>query len=1375
MKKFMFVLMALMIAGVFYACSEDDNPAGSEEEKAPVYVNEGPIGNNGGTVKIEDESNPLNGSYVKIPKGVMNFEENISIGITNESVFPDDTTAVVVKFGPEGMTFDEPVEIAVPFPEGSTPDNLNLYYFDADSGNVEQLSITEIDMENRLIKATTDHFSYYTASDNGIGANIENLDMNGKVGVRFNIPNIYIIRLWGIVRPYFSNYLENSYFDKVYVNYYVSLCKGFWGDDLERKEFGIVIDKNFYGLYSVAYYMNGAENPPVLVKHNIEFEDLQKWIDGSAIVTKFDTNISSGSDYYTKVKLQLRSGNGQTFFDNLTGIYKFSNREDRKEIGKMPDFNKDMNNNGIDDDFEKDYNTNNPPSLTITSPKNNSSVEQGESITISVNADDTDGISYVSFKAGTRIKADYKAPYELIVNTSSLSPGLNTIEVTATDKLGLKTNKTVKVNIATPQDTPPACTIISPKSGASYTVGTKLDIKVNAGDSETSVSMVKFYINGKETARDNNAPYLYSWNTASISAGSYAIKVRAVDTKGRYTDKVVNVKLNKPDNKFPECKITSPVDLASFEAGDGVSLQAQATDADGKISYVKFTVSKNGTQVYSGVDKTADSQNKFRVNWSTGNIDAGSYSLKATAYDNHNATKSDEIDITFKGGAAEKEIKVTSPASGTVWEAGKAHTIKWTDNFSENVRIELYSYHVGSSYTGYLLQDIITESTESDGSYIWESGANLAEGSRYKIRIYSVKTYGASDFSDDFTIKKGDTEVKPGEMVLVEAGTFQMGGKDGDSDEWPVHSVTISKDFYIGKYEVTQKEYEFIMGENPSQHYSVGYNYPVYYVSWQEAVKYCNKLSEKEGLDLCYTINGTNVSCDFTKNGYRLPTEAEWEFAARGGNKSEGYKYSGSNDPDAVAWYNANSDNKTHLVGGKLPNEVGAYDMSGNVWEWSWDWYDRYNDSPATDPTGPTTGTERSIRGGGIGLNSSHAHSTSRSYLEPNGAHPFTGFRIARSEDSGNSNTPPTASFNLSPSTGTTSTNFSFDASGCNDAEDSNSDLEVRWDFDGDDSWDTNYSTEKTATYKYSSTGSYTVKLEVKDSEGLTDTVEKSVSVTDGNIIPGEMVLVESGTFQMGDTFGDGYSNEKPVHSVTISKDFYIGKYEVTHAEYIDFLNAIGCDANGSYNGNELIDMSSSYCAVSHNGSFYFEGSSKADDENCPVIEVTWYGAVEYANFMSSSNGKEPCYAIDGTNISCDFTKNGYRLPTEAEWEFAARGGNKSEGYKYSGSDDPDAVAWYGSNSGFKTHPVGGKLPNEIGAYDMSGNVWEWCQDWYSSSYYSSSPDTDPTGPVSGSYRAGRGGSWDNGAGSIRSAHRYGNDPDYSSHVTGFRLLRTAE
>ena len=196
-------------------------------------------------------------------------------------------------------------------------------------------------------------------------------------------------------------------------------------------------------------------------------------------------------------------------------------------------------------------------------------------------------------------------------------------------------------------------------------------------------------------------------------------------------------------------------------------------------------------------------------------------------------------------------------------------------------------------------------------------------------------------------------------MVQVVGGTFQMGatpeqGSEAKDDEKPAHSVTLSE-FWIGETEVTQALWYAVMGQKPTSSgsqwessYGLGDNYPAYYVSWQNCKTFISKLNQLTGMS------------------FRLPTEAEWEFAARGGNASQGYKYAGSNTIGDVAWNASNSNDKTHPVAWKAPNELGLYDMSGNVYEWCQDWYidSYYSSSPQTNPTGPSSGSSRVTRGG---------------------------------------------------------------------------------------------------------------------------------------------------------------------------------------------------------------------------------------------------------------------------------------------------------------------------------------------------------------------------------------------------------------------------
>ncbi len=215
------------------------------------------------------------------------------------------------------------------------------------------------------------------------------------------------------------------------------------------------------------------------------------------------------------------------------------------------------------------------------------------------------------------------------------------------------------------------------------------------------------------------------------------------------------------------------------------------------------------------------------------------------------------------------------------------------------------------------------------------------------------------------------------DMVLVPSGIFSMGNNAGlFGDEKPAHSVVLDS-FYIGKYEVTQALWKDIMNANPSL--DKGDSLPVENITWLEVQNFLTKLNEKTGLN------------------YRLPTEAEWEFAARGGNQNHDYTYCGSNNALDVAWHKVNSGNKTHPVGLKNGNELGIYDMSGNVWEWCSDWYGStyYSTSPQSNPKGPASGDQKITRGGSFSSDSTNIRNTCRFFALPNSGGVFIGFRLA--------------------------------------------------------------------------------------------------------------------------------------------------------------------------------------------------------------------------------------------------------------------------------------------------------------------------------------------------------------------------------------------
>jgi formylglycine-generating enzyme required for sulfatase activity len=465
------------------------------------------------------------------------------------------------------------------------------------------------------------------------------------------------------------------------------------------------------------------------------------------------------------------------------------------------------------------------------------------------------------------------------------------------------------------------------------------------------------------------------------------------------------------------------------------------------------------------------------------------------------------------------------------------------------------------------------------------------------------------------------------DMVFVQGGTFMMGAT-GELE------VTLG-DFYIGKYLVTKKQWYAVMGcskpltekqtdDLSLPHYDYNYDHSI-----QKFIKKLNSMTGKQ---------------------YRLPTAAEWEYAARGGADSRGFKYAGSNNIDEVAWYEDNSGDKTHHV----PNELGIYDMGGDTLEWV-----IFEDM--TNPTGSAGRYQFSHRGDGFP-----------------GFHgqPSAGIRLVLS-----GLRPPRQSLER----------HGFPA------------------------------IHQPESHELLQTSIIPPPIEPQTSQATSssDFCDTNVDI--------EMVFVQSGTFMMGGTSEQGdewRDNEKPVHEVALT-DFYIGKYPVTQKQWV---------------------------AVMGSNPSKFTG-----DLSRPVEKVNWYDTQAFIKNLNSMTGKQ------------------YRLPTEAEWEYAARGGAGSRGFKYAGSNNIDVVAWYDGNSGGETYPVGFNVPNELGIYDMSGNVWEWVNDWYGR--YTKGATTNPTGPAIGPMTKGdcgsvvvRGGSWSRDARNCRVSRRNRSAPGHRYINLGFRL-----
>jgi len=540
-------------------------------------------------------------------------------------------------------------------------------------------------------------------------------------------------------------------------------------------------------------------------------------------------------------------------------------------------------------------------------------------------------------------------------------------------------------------------------------------------------------------------------------------------------------------------------------------------------------------------------------------------------------------------------------------------------------------------------------------------------------------------------------------MVPVEGGTFMMGACDEDTDvldsERPAHKVSLSN-FQIGETEVSQALWQAVMGSNPSN-FSGNPNRPVERVSWYNCQVFIAKLNQLTGMN------------------FRLPTEAEWEFAACGGTKSKGYKYAGSNVINDVAWYKVNAsdmgstslDYGPHSVGTKQANELGIYDMSGNVWEWCQDWYGDYSGESQINPIGPVSGTYRVARGGGWFNEAWECRVSRRTSSVPNHMEIADGLRLALDPDNSSkfrlSNTVVTVLVGESKTVEILNGNGIYTIACGTDYTSST--------ISGNSLTVTGTNEGTTTIYVTdTSTGATTVLTVIVEKPEIQDETFTVKGVTF------KMIAVEGGSFMMGATSeqgSDAFDNERPVHEVTLSS-YSIGETEVTQALWLEVMGS-----NPSH----------------------FTGNLKR-----PVEKISWNDCQVFIAKLNELTGRN------------------FRLPTEAEWEFAARGGNCSQGFKYSGSNNFDDVAWYNGNSSLSTHQVATKFPNELGLYDMSGNVCEWCQDLFGS--YGSDAETNPVGPVSGTSRVLRGGCWDFYTKYCRVSWRYSENQYPSNYHYGLRL-----
>lgn len=367
-------------------------------------------------------------------------------------------------------------------------------------------------------------------------------------------------------------------------------------------------------------------------------------------------------------------------------------------------------------------------------------------------------------------------------------------------------------------------------------------------------------------------------------------------------------------------------------------------------------------------------------------------------------------------------------------------------------------------------------------------------------------------------------------------------------------------------------------------------------------------------------------------------------------------------------------------------------------------------------------------------------------------------------------NKAPVSKINALLRVATTLTDVPFDSRNCYDPDGNDSiPVGIRYDWENDGKWDTEKLDPGIYRNRFKVPGLYSIRSEIMDQKELAVYDTFKIKIVDSKLYVPKMIRVDGGNFQMG----RHSDRKKNTYKMQLS-NYLIGKYEVTHRQFIDFLNSCNIQKDGIYKNYELIDIDDSDCQIKYDGDkFYFKPSDIARNDKTPVIEISWIGSALYCNWLSVMLGMEPAYNIsDLDSIYQVKESNGYRLPSEAEWEYAAWGGRKSKGYTFSGSNSIGTVAWYIINSGLVIHSIGTKKKNELGLYNMSGNVAEWCWDYYFD-YPGDTTITDPKGPAKTKTRVIRGGSIGSGSKDCQVKTRNRGKEKSAVGYVGFRIAKS--
>ena len=596
----------------------------------------------------------------------------------------------------------------------------------------------------------------------------------------------------------------------------------------------------------------------------------------------------------------------------------------------------------------------------------------------------------------------------------------------------------------------------------------------------------------------------------------------------------------------------------------------------------------------------------------------------------------------------------------------------------------------------------------------------------------------------EFTMGSTQQVIEAAIQVVDESYGGDAYWKEHFRGEAPQHKVILTQPIFLGVHEVTQAQYEQVMAQNPSHFAAAGAGkdtvvgldttiHPVETVSWNDAAEFCAKLSEQEKLKPFYLRNGENVTT-LEGTGYRLPTEAQWEFACRAGTTAKFWTGDSELSLAEVAWFSANSGNRTHAVAELRANSLGLFDIHGNVWEWVQDWweptyYAQFEEQPALNPAGASSnGSQRVLRGGHWYYPGAFCRASTRLTRDSSSRDHTIGFRVALPVEAAKA-----AIAERTPQPANATATWSG------------------WPTDSPAPAIAPFDAAQAKAHQAAWAAHLGVPVEYENSIGM-----KFVLIPPGEFLMGstpeefEAALVAAGEDEY---WKEHIRSEAPQHQVILTQPIYLGVHEVTQVQF-----------------EKIIGQNPSHFAATGAGK---EAVVGLDTTNHPVEMVSWNDAAEFCAKLSEHEKLKPFNFRSG-ETAANLEGTGYRLPTEAQWEFACRAGTTTRYWIGDTDETLPAAGWFNANSGGRTHAVGELTANPLGLFDIHGNVWEWVQDWWEPTYYGQfqeKPTLDPGGLASdGVRRVTRGGRWDNIASNCRASDRCGFVPPYRTSHIGFRV-----